>query len=42
LKTLRTKVRGELYIFVVHQVVSTFSFLFIENVSITHPQFVFF
>ncbi len=41
LKTLRIKARGELYIFVAHEVASTFSFIFIGEVSITHPQFYF-
>ncbi|KAH8935219.1 hypothetical protein BDL97_17G017800 [Sphagnum fallax] len=43
LKTLRIKARGELYIFVAHEVASTFSFIFIgevigaTNLSETYP-----
>jgi 3,4-dihydroxy-2-butanone 4-phosphate synthase len=42
LKALKTKARGELYIFVAHEIVSTFGFPFIKEVSTTHPQFFFF
>ncbi len=42
LKTLRIEAGRELYIFVVHEVASTFSFFFIREVSITRPQFFFF
>jgi hypothetical protein len=37
LRTLRTKARRELYIFVAHEVTCTFGFPFIGEVSITHP-----
>jgi 3,4-dihydroxy-2-butanone 4-phosphate synthase len=36
LKTLKTKVGGELYISVAHEVTSTFGFPFIGELSITH------
>ncbi len=42
LKTLKTKARMELYIFVAHEVICTFSFPFIGEVSTTHPQLFFF
>jgi 3,4-dihydroxy 2-butanone 4-phosphate synthase len=42
LKTLRTEVGGELYIFVAHEVASTFGFPFIGKVSTPHPQLFFF
>jgi 3,4-dihydroxy-2-butanone 4-phosphate synthase len=42
LKTLRIEARGEMYIFVAHEVASTFGFPFIGKVSITHPQLFFF
>jgi len=41
MKTLKTKARMELYIFVVHEVICTFSFPFIGEVSTTHPQLFF-
>jgi len=42
LKTLKTNARMELYIFVAHEVICTFSFPFIGEVSTTHPQLFFF
>jgi len=42
MKILNTKARGELYIFVVHEIASTFGFPFIGKVFTTHPQFFFF
>jgi 3,4-dihydroxy-2-butanone 4-phosphate synthase len=42
LKTLMIEARRELYIYVAHEVVSTFGFPFIGEVSITHPHFFFF
>jgi hypothetical protein len=42
LKTLKTKARMELYIFVAHEVICIFSFPFIGEVSTTHPQLFFF
>jgi 3,4-dihydroxy-2-butanone 4-phosphate synthase len=39
---LRTKVGRELYIFVAHEISSTFGFPFIGEVSTTHPQLFFF
>jgi len=36
LKTLKTKARRELYIFVAHEVICTFGFPFIGEVSTTH------
>jgi 3,4-dihydroxy-2-butanone 4-phosphate synthase len=42
LKTLRTKTGGELYIFVAHEIASTFGFPIIGEVSTTHPQLFFF
>jgi hypothetical protein len=41
LRTLRTKARRELYIYVVHEVTCTFGFPFIGKVSTTHPQLFF-
>ncbi len=38
LRTLKTETWGELYIFVVHEVFFTLSFLFIGEVSIIDPQ----
>ncbi len=42
LKTLKIEAWRELYIFVVHEVASTFGFPFIGEISITHPQLFFF
>jgi len=42
LKTLKTKARRELYIFVAHEVICTFGFPFIGEVSATHPQLFYF
>ncbi len=42
LKTLKTKARRELYIFVAHEVICTFGFPFIGEVSTTHPQLFYF
>jgi 3,4-dihydroxy-2-butanone 4-phosphate synthase len=41
-KIVRIETRGELYIYVVHEIISTFGFLFIGNISTTHPQLFFF
>jgi hypothetical protein len=42
LRTLRTKARRELYIYVAHEVACTFGFLFIGKISITHPLLFFY
>jgi hypothetical protein len=42
LRTLKTKARRELYIYVAHEVTCTFGFHFIGEVSTTHPQLFFF
>ncbi len=43
MRILRIKAREELYIFITHEVISTFGFPFIQKVSTTQPQlFIFF